>query len=227
MKQSRLFTEVLNDKDADEDDPRPLKKLRSLVQEWIDKGTLEQPSIGWLNSCFYPPKILLKPFKFAETPEVDFEHPKGKLKADWAATSFVIFLSEVAESLRGREKKSARAPSVKECPVCSDFFVQEAVGREKEFCSTKCLFRLRRAQEKLPPKDREILNALHRTVALGQRWERRLVKETVADLAGTDGPRLEIGLSLFFATWLNSEQKSKKMKIYSLSKQIQNQQKKS
>ena len=102
MKQSRLFTEVLNDKDAYEDDPRAFKKLRSLVQEWIDKGTLGQPSIGWLNSCFYPPKFTLKPFKFPETPEVDFKYGAGFSSKGGAYGGNYDITIDVNEGVGGR-----------------------------------------------------------------------------------------------------------------------------
>jgi len=227
MRQSRFFISALNDTASRGSDPGDLDRLETIVRDWIYSGSLSPGSLRWLNSQYSPGQLKLKPSSDTGIPKVDIRHHKETTPGQKAATSFITFLAEIADHQQGEDKKASRPPEVKECPVCSEFFVQETAGREKELCSTRCTFRLRRIQEKLDPETRELLDIVHRALVRGKKQQRKQIEKVAEKLEPAPRKSVAKGLSREVGESLVQGSASEKQQIKSLAKMLLKQLRKS
>lgn len=180
---SRKFVHILNNADKQPRvgsvEPaklgRDLARLRLIVTKWAAYGTMEKADLKWLNSKILRHRLTLLPSAVPGIPETTRDFGNAGL-IEVAVTSFVEFLAAVEES----HSSSTGRLAVKLCGGCGDFFIQESAGREKEYCSNRCKFRVHRKAKKAA-----LEQVLQKFLGDTSRTDRSL-REAALDLLGPE-----------------------------------------
>jgi hypothetical protein len=137
---SRQFVAILNNP-AEVGGSRGIQRMREVAVGWATIGRISPEDLNWVNAKIIPHRTTVRESSVPGLPqtEVDFSGSRPELEKI-AASSFAEFLAEVAESRSSGPGRLA----LKVCKSCQNLFVQGETGREREVCSSRCKFRLRR-----------------------------------------------------------------------------------
>ncbi len=137
---SRQFLAILNNP-VEVQGSKGILRMREIAVAWANTGRISPEDMTWVNARIVPHRTMVRESSVPALPqtEVDFAGSRPELEKI-TASSFAEFLAEVADS---RSSGPGRL-TLKVCKSCENLFLQGETGREKEVCSSRCKFRLRR-----------------------------------------------------------------------------------